>query len=352
MKKLLLTFAVVLFFGTMTFSQSMERLMNLKGTWKFSIGDDAAWASPAYNDQSWDNIKVPSPWEDEGFYGYDGFAWYRRSISIPKEWMSRKLYIQMGYIDDADEVFFNGHRLGGMGQMPPHYHTAYNMYRSYAIPAAFINFGGKNVIAVRVFDAELSGGITAGEPGIYTNGFLAIPNLDLSGIWKFSVSDNDARREMKYDDRDWEDISVPGFWEVQGHEGYDGVAWYRKKFKLPASLSNEQLVLMLGKIDDLDEVFVNGKLIGKTGIIRANPKQSDLNENYQKFRGYYIPRDLLKTNAENVIAVRVYDGFLDGGIYEGPIGLITQSRYVEFWKAQSEQQKKVYKKSFWESIFN
>jgi sialate O-acetylesterase len=329
----------------------MERLIGLKGIWKFSIGDEQEWASPDFDDRSWENIKAPSAWEDQGYYGYDGFAWYRKSINIPKEWMSRKLYLQMGYIDDVDEVYLNGHLIGEMGSLPPHYHTAYNVYRSYNMPAQYINFGGRNVIAVRVFDAELAGGITGGELGVYTNGYLAIPDLDLSGQWKFVLGDESHYKEPNLDDRKWANISVPSYWEVQGYEGYDGIAWYRKKFKVSENLRDKQLVLMLGKIDDLDEVYLNGKMIGKTGVIKSNPKESELGDSYQQFRGYYIPKGLLKTTGENVVAVRVYDGFKDGGIYESPVGLITQTRYIQFWKAQNEQQKKVYRRSFWDSFF-
>ncbi|MEJ2495328.1 MAG: hypothetical protein P8Y79_13480 [Ignavibacteriaceae bacterium] len=40
----------------------------------------------------------------------------------------------------------------------------------------------------------------------------------------------------------------------------------------------------------------------------------------------------MKAGEENVISVRVYDGMVDGGIYDGPIGLITQEEYTAYWK--------------------
>jgi sialate O-acetylesterase len=52
----------------------------------------------------------------------------------------------------------------------------------------------------------------------------------------------------------------------------------------------------------------------------------------------------LKPGEENVLAVRVYDGYLNGGIYEGPIGIITQDKYRKFWKDRS-------KKNIWDLIF-
>src|SRR6187399_729509 len=56
------------------------RLIDLSGKWKFSIGDKSAWSDPSFNDGSWENISVPSKWEDEGFNGYNGYAWYRTTF--------------------------------------------------------------------------------------------------------------------------------------------------------------------------------------------------------------------------------------------------------------------------------
>jgi len=41
---------------------------------------------------------------------------------------------------------------------------------------------------------------------------------------------------------------------------------------------------------------------------------------------------LLKKNQSNVIAVRVLDTGGDGGIYEGPVGIISQTKYIEYWR--------------------
>ncbi len=348
-------FLILVFLGTMQFEsvcQQNPQLLGLNGTWRFSIGDDMERAAPKFDDSQWDFINAPSAWEEQGYYGYDGYAWYRKEVYFQKAWRSVKLQLHMGFIDDVDEVYFNGHLIGKSGSFPPKYKTAYTVYRTYTIPSNYIVYGGNNVIAVRVFDAELSGGILRGDLGIYLAGYQAIPDLDLSGQWRFFLGDNPEWKEPSWDDKRWAFISVPSFWEKQGYDGYDGVAWYRKKFKLPENLANKTLVLMLGKIDDIDEVYLNGQLIGSTGHIKQNPKESELGEYYQKFRGYYIPKGLLKTKGENTLVVRVYDGFVDGGIYEGPVGIITSARYVEFWKSQPKPAQQNQNSGFWDWLFN
>ena len=64
------------------------------------------------------------------------------------------------------------------------------------------------------------------------------------------------------DDNYWKEIFVPAYWEVQGYKNYDGFAWYRKSFVLPEKYSGIKLVLMLGMIDDIDQTYINGTLIG------------------------------------------------------------------------------------------
>ena len=132
---------------------------------------------------------------------------------------------------------------------------------------------------------------------------------------------------------------VPSKWEVQGYLDYNGFAWYRKTFYADMSLEDEKLILMLGKIDDIDQCYLNGKMIGSTGDFIKTPKLNNFNDEWLEERGYYIPEGLVKFGEENVIAVRVYDGYLDGGIYQGPIGITTQDEYRKYWKEKKKKTK-------------
>jgi sialate O-acetylesterase len=107
----------------------------------------------------------------------------------------------------------------------------------------------------------------------------------------------------------------------------------------------ENLVVVLGKIDDIDEVYLNGQLIGTTGDMIMNPLTNVFNNEYLQIRGYSITREDL-IQGKNVIAVRVYDGMADGGIYEGPVGIATLNNYIDY---RSSSHKKT--KSFFERLF-
>ncbi|MCK9280009.1 MAG: hypothetical protein M0P71_05275 [Melioribacteraceae bacterium] len=320
----------------------MRRLINLKGEWKFSIGDSPEWSKPNLNDSDWERIKVPSSWESKGFSGYNGYAWYRKKIGINSNIKGKNLYLSLGRIDDVDEVYFNGIKIGFTGKFPPDYQTAYYATRLYKIPLNLIEYNSENSIAIRVYDAEMDGGMLEGNIAVMEN--TNEMNLDyaLPNVWKFSSSDNIKWKEVTYDDAKWDDIMVPMHWEECGYIDYDGYGWYRIKFTLPDKLKNKNLVLVLGKIDDIDETYLNGKLVGSTGE-RDNMRQS-----YSQFRGYYLSSDDLIFGKENVLAVRVYDGMQGGGIYDGPLGFISQDKYTKFWREQKSQSNK----SFWQRLFN
>lgn len=315
---------VFLLFVLSISSPAVSQVINLNGTWKFSIGDRPEWAAPNFNDSRWESIQAPSPWEDEGFNGYDGFAWYRKKIDGRKLTKGENYYLGLGFIDDADVVYLNGKLIGFSGSMPPKFKTAYNRERTYVIPNELINYAGDNTIAIRVYDVVHGGGIIEGNLGIYRtkkNQLL----LDLQGVWSFSTSW--FGKPIK-EASEWVDIIVPGPWEHQGFPKYDGFAWYKRTFTFPENLVSNDLVLLLGKIDDFDKVYLNGQLIGSTNDHRSYGNS----ESYSRTRVYDIPVKALKQKGSNTLEILVEDMGNIGGIYEGPVGITTRTSYEKYFR--------------------
>ncbi len=291
---------------------SLTLLENLHGKWKFRKGDELAWAGREFDDSSWSEIGVPDFWEGGNNTDYDGFAWYRRHFDLDESDLQKALILQLGRVDDVDEVYINGKRIGGTGTFPPTYITAYDKFRSYTIPQSVLEVGD-NLIAVRVFDAQMGGGIYSGEVGIYTSNMPPFI-VNLEGEWQFKIDK----------DGDFSSITVPGNWENQGYN-YDGMAWYQKQFGRANVSAEEKLILLLGKIDDTDEVKLNGELIGRTGTL--SKKDHEVDPDYYRInRRYEFPASLLKEN--NVLEVRVHDSTGEGGIYAGPVGIVGKKAYL------------------------
>lgn len=312
----------MLIIGHLGLSASSERVLDLSGPWQFTIGDNMDWREGQFNDSDWESIHVPSPWEEQGFYGYDGYAWYRKSFQGEQLRQASNLYLHLGHIDDVDEVYINGKLVGFTGNYPPNFKTAYHRKRIYHIPKSYINPYGKNTIAIRVYDSVLGGGIMSGDIGIYQKENYAPQQLILEGVWEMKMDRWKYRKSKPYSD--WQKVMVPMRWDQMGiRQDYNDVAWYRKYFTLPEDFPTENLSIILGKIDDFDEVFINGIRIGSTN----DGKRFGSSDSWSQDRVYSIPEDCLKKNEPNVILVRVIDIGIDGGIYEGPV-MITNVGYA------------------------
>ncbi len=88
-------------------------------TWLFRTGDDLQYKAVECDDSGWQSIRVPGQWENAGLPRYDGFAWYRLHFNIPRALLNHDFYLCAGTIDDADETYLNGTRIGATGRFPP-----------------------------------------------------------------------------------------------------------------------------------------------------------------------------------------------------------------------------------------
>jgi len=143
-----------------TLASDESQKILLAGSWKFQPGDRAEGARPDLDDSGWATIEVPSWWEKQGYPKLNGYAWYRLRVTIPENWKGQPLVLYLGAVDDVDQTFWNGHKIGQTGSFPPNYVTAWMGPRKYRIQPEMVVYGGENVLAVRVYDGGGAGGIT------------------------------------------------------------------------------------------------------------------------------------------------------------------------------------------------
>jgi phosphoserine phosphatase RsbU/P len=56
---------------------AIHGVIDLDGPWRFQIGDDPAWADPAFDDSKWQTVQLNQTLTDQGIDTYSGYAWYR-----------------------------------------------------------------------------------------------------------------------------------------------------------------------------------------------------------------------------------------------------------------------------------
>ena len=142
-------------------------------------------------------------------------------------------------------------------------------------------------------------------------------SLDLNGIWKFyhSKSPFSAPQGFEspdYDTSRWDNIQVPGHWQLQGWGAphYTNVNYiipvdppnvpfddnqtgsYVRIFEVPEKFADQQLRLRFEGVDSAFHVYVNGKEVGYSQGSR-NPSEFDISS--------FVSR-----TQSNILAVRVY----------------------------------------------
>jgi hypothetical protein len=148
----------------------------LDGVWRFRIGDDLQWANASTDDRGWETMDLSAPpgshdadvglpgyvggWMSHGHPGYRGYAWYRRTVTVPA---GNHAWDLLGptAVDDGYELYWNGTRLGGSGRIGPAPQVVGTRPMLFALPADAA--GTRGVLAIRTFmqpgnDASADGG--------------------------------------------------------------------------------------------------------------------------------------------------------------------------------------------------
>lgn len=145
---------------------------------KAGYGDGAAASS--FDDRAWRKLDLPHDWAvEQGFspnasysHGFKvigrrfpekSVGWYRKSFLLPKEDLGRRIVLEFDGVFRNSVVWVNGHYLGQQ-------ESGYNSFQ-YDITEV-LNYGGNNVIAVRV-DATMEEGWFYEGAGIYRHVWLS-----------------------------------------------------------------------------------------------------------------------------------------------------------------------------------
>ncbi len=128
----------------------------------------------------------------------------------------------------------------------------------------------------------------------------------------------------EFNDSVWKIMKLPGYIELNGLQGVDGIIWFRKEIEILPEEASKPATLSLAKINDSDHSYLNGTLIGSTLLLA------------EKSRVYNIPAGLLKPG-RNILTVQVEDLGGYGGIYgdSAALSLQIQNRTISLsgnWK--------------------
>ncbi len=145
-------------------------------------------------------------------------------------------------------------------------------------------------------------------------------DVSITKGWKFRTGDDStAWASPSLDEREWKAIDAGRPWEMQGYTDYDGFGWYRLHVLVPSSIKEksflkDSLRIDLGQVGSGDEVYLNGKLIGRNARRTSNIKSGRRGP-----RSYLIATNdpVILWDKENVIAIRIWNNNGPGGLLAG-----------------------------------
>lgn len=186
------------------------------------------------------------------------------------------------------------------------YFFAKKLYATYKVPIGIINASvGGTPIEAWVSEegladfADLKTIISTNKDTTYINNVnRKLPNRPVQPA-DAGLAGTPNWYDVSYTPKGWRTINIPGYWEDQGLKDLNGVVWYRREIEIPASMTGKPATVFLGRIVDADELYINGKQVGKT--------------TYQyPQRRYKVPADVVKAG-KNVFVIRVTNTAGKGG---------------------------------------
>jgi len=142
------------------------------------------WHTPGHLDQEWQQMPLPSAWQNHGHPG-SGIFWFRRTIEIPASWIGRDLELHLGAVDKHDDTWVEGHRVGGLS-----WDDGLDTWcrpRVYRVAAATVTRTTLS-IAVRARSHAFHGGLIGPEHAMCLHPVSEpTKSLPLAGSWHYAI---------------------------------------------------------------------------------------------------------------------------------------------------------------------
>ena len=143
-------------------------------------GHQSGWMNVSFDDSDWKRMNLPAEWEraDAQLDDFDGTVWFRKSVTVPEEWVGRSdIVLNLGGVDDSDQTYVNGTLVGTSTDQVGN-------NRRYPVSAEVLG-SGTAVIAVCALDPHGAGGMIG--PRITLNTADGLNTIDLRGPWRWKA---------------------------------------------------------------------------------------------------------------------------------------------------------------------
>ncbi len=120
----------------------------------------------------------------------------------------------------------------------------------------------------------------------------------LTKNWRYHSGDDTIWATKNFDDSSWPILSTDFKIDSLAGESWQGIGWFRKKFKIDSTLYNKAVAFTMSQ-QAASEIYLNGKLIHSYGTINADPQKEEL---YDPFYTPFIA--VFDTSSTQILAIR------------------------------------------------
>lgn len=178
-------------------------------------GDQAVWAAADFKDTDWKTVNTPVMFDKFGFPDTYGVIWFRKEINVPESLAGKDAVLKLGSVDDEDESFVNGVKVGGYANR--------EKPREHQVPGNLIK-AGRNVITVRIINWNGPAGFAGDQPMKLDFGTAQIP---ADGVWKYQPGRLTGALPGLYNTQDLATSLYNGMLAPLIPYGIKGVIWYQ-----------------------------------------------------------------------------------------------------------------------------
>ena len=137
----------------------------------------------------------------------------------------------------------------------------------------------------------------------------------LRNVKKWEKQVLEILKKSSSEEENWSTMSCPAKWSDTPLSNYIGTVCFKKTLTLPADWTEKNIILELGKVDDMDITLINGQLIGIT-------------DGWTIGRKYVIKPGIFKPGY-NVVTVYIVNPIGEGGFYSGQMLIYPQGARSE-----------------------
>jgi len=123
----------------------------------------------------------------------------------------------------------------------------------------------------------------------------SLTSIDIAGSWRLSGRDDSSFAQPGFDDRGWKPFPLPRKTVLPV-----GTYWLRRQIDIPSGIATDDLVLTLGSVSEVYEVFVNGKRIAARG-------EQKLSQSFvARPESFSVPAGVVRPGEKLTLALRVW----------------------------------------------